>query len=288
MDIGIAIPGCVPGTSGATVVTWAQEAERHGFSTVAALDRLVFDSYEPLTALAAAAAVTRRCGLMTAVLLAPLRSGTALLTKQVATVNRLSGHRLTLGLSVGARPDDYQVAGVPMRGRGARLEAQLDEMGRLWVGDEDRPGLGAGAVPGTPGGPPIILGGHSPAALDRAARRAQGWIAGGTGPDLFAHSMRSFTEAWHRHARKGSPRILALAYFALGADAERLADEYLLHYYRSAGPFTRIVRQSAAVTADGMRSLAKSFEANGCDEVIFVPCSARADQMARAAEIVFS
>lgn len=283
MDIGIGLPCCVPGTAGATFLDWAREADRGGFSTVAALDRLVLDGYEPLAALAAAAAATERCRLMTAVLLSPLRN-TALLTKQVATVDRLSGHRLTLGLAVGARPDDYEVGGVPMRGRGARLEAQLDDMARLWHGEGERPGLGAGPAPGAPGGPPLVLGGHAPAAMDRAARRAQGWIAGGAGPEMFGGAARAFTGAWRRHGRKGSPRLHALAYFALGAGAEEAAAGYLRAYYRSAGPFAEIVLRAAAVTPDRVQEVAKRFEEQGCDELIFVPCSSGLDQVARLAD----
>jgi alkanesulfonate monooxygenase SsuD/methylene tetrahydromethanopterin reductase-like flavin-dependent oxidoreductase (luciferase family) len=285
MDISIGLPGSVPGTPGATIPAWARAAEQAGFATLTTIDRIVYDSYEPLTTLAAAAAVTERIGLMTAILISPLHANTALLTKQAATVDRLSGHRLKLGLAVGARPDDFEVSGVPMAGRGTRLEAQIGEMARLWSGDADHPGLGAGPAPGAPDGPPIILGGHTPAAVDRAARLAQGWIAGGAGPEAFGHGARAFTERWRLHGRPGDPRRLALAYFALGDDAERIAEGYIREYYKSAGPFAEMAFRQAAVSDDGVRGLVKRFEAADCDELIFVPCSAELDQVARLAEI---
>ena len=68
MDVGIGLPNAVTGTSGAELVEWARRAEARGFSTLGTIDRLVFSNYEPLTALAAAAAVTERIGLTTAVL----------------------------------------------------------------------------------------------------------------------------------------------------------------------------------------------------------------------------
>ena len=82
MDIGIGLPNMVPGAGGAEMVEWAKRAEARGFSSLGTLDRILYESYEPLTALAAAAAVTERIGLLTAVLLGPLRTNAPLLAKQ--------------------------------------------------------------------------------------------------------------------------------------------------------------------------------------------------------------
>jgi alkanesulfonate monooxygenase SsuD/methylene tetrahydromethanopterin reductase-like flavin-dependent oxidoreductase (luciferase family) len=284
MDISIGLPGSVPGTPGTTIPAWARAADEAGFSTLAAIDRIVYDSYDPLTALAAAAAVTERIGLMTAILIGPLHANTALLTKQLATIDRLSGHRLTLGLAVGSRPDDFEVSGVPTKERGVRLEAQIAEIARLWEGT-DHPAFGTRPAPGTAGGPALILGGHAPAALDRAARLAQGWISGGAGPDAFGHGARALTERWRRHGRADAPRRLSLAYYALGDDAERVAERYIRDYYASAGPFAEIAFRQAAVSADGVRDLIDRFTAAGCDELIFMPCSAGLDQITRLADV---
>ncbi|GAA1991591.1 LLM class flavin-dependent oxidoreductase [Kitasatospora viridis] len=286
MDISIALPGSIPGADAGLLVDWARTADRAGFTSLAALDRLVYDSFEPLTALAAAAAVTERIRLMTAVLLSPLHTNTALLAKQAATVHRLSGERLTLGLAVGARPDDYQVSDVPMRGRGARLERQVAELQRLWAGEGEHQALGTGPAPGRPGGPGLVLGGHTPAAMDRAARLADGWIAGGAGPDLFGMASRGFTARWQQHERAGRPRLYSLCYFALGDNAQAEAEGYLRTYYRNAGPFAQIALGAAAFGLEQARERAKQFADQGCDELIFVPCAARTDQVAGLAELL--
>src|ERR687888_2610979 len=114
MQIGIGLPTTVPGTEGSAVVRWARRAEERGFSSLGVLDRIVYDNYEPLIALAGAAGATERIRLATTILIAPSRVDATLLAKQAASVDRLSGGRLTPGMGGGGRPDDFEVAGAPM------------------------------------------------------------------------------------------------------------------------------------------------------------------------------
>src|SRR5438874_8896054 len=100
MDIGIGLPNPIPGTPGRTLLAWARRAEDRGFATLATIDRIAYPSHESLIALAGAAAVTQRIELFTNVLLGPTRNA-ILLAKESASVDQLSGGRLTLGLSVG-------------------------------------------------------------------------------------------------------------------------------------------------------------------------------------------
>ena len=122
MDIGIGLPTTIPGTEGRTLVDWARHAEEAGFSTLGTIGRLVYPNYEELIALSAAAAVTSRIRLTTSVLLAPLYTNFALLAKQAASLDRLSGGRLVLGMGLGGRDDDFAASGVSTQGRGRRLD----------------------------------------------------------------------------------------------------------------------------------------------------------------------
>src|SRR5947209_10753982 len=131
MRVGIGLPTGVARVDGQLVIEWARRADAGSFSSLGVIDRLVFDSYEPLTALAAAAAVTQRVLLATTIVIGPLHNN-ALLAKVAASIDALSGGRLVLGLAVGARKEDYDAVGIDYRTRGKRLTEQLATLRSLW------------------------------------------------------------------------------------------------------------------------------------------------------------
>jgi alkanesulfonate monooxygenase SsuD/methylene tetrahydromethanopterin reductase-like flavin-dependent oxidoreductase (luciferase family) len=276
MDVGIGLPNAVPDTAGGTLVEWARRAEEAGFSTLGTIGRLVYPNYEELIALAAAAAV----------LLAPLRTNTALCAKQAASLDRVSGGRLVLGLGIGGREDDFAASGVTMAGRGRRFDEQLAELQRVWAG-AGRGGIDPiGPPPARPGGPELILGGTAEASFRRVARVAAGWINGGGSPDMFAQAAAAVDQAWRDEGRPGQPRKLSLAYFALGPDARALADGYLGSYYAFLGDIAGQIAASAAVSPEMVRGYAAAFAEAGCDELIFVPASSSLEQVSLLAEAV--
>ncbi len=180
MDIGLGLPISTP----SRLIGWARRGEASGFHSLALLDRLVFDNPEPLVTLAALAGAIERIRLQTEVLLGPLRS-TALLAKQVATIDYMSGGRFVLGIGVGGRADDHAAAGTPLHQRGRLLDRQLDDLHRIWRGDAysasgaTDAGAPIGPRPATAGGPPVLIGAFAPAALARVARhteRGSRWV----------------------------------------------------------------------------------------------------------------
>jgi alkanesulfonate monooxygenase SsuD/methylene tetrahydromethanopterin reductase-like flavin-dependent oxidoreductase (luciferase family) len=265
---------------------WASRAEQAGFSTLGTIGRVVYPNYEELIALTAAAAVTSRIRLTTSVLLAPLYTNYVLFAKQAASLDRISGGRLVLGLGLGGRDDDFTASGVPTSGRGQRLEEQIGVMKRVWSGEKLGMAGGVGPEPVRPGGPEIILGGQTEASFRRAARLADGWIMGGGTPDMFAQAAAAVDGAWQEAGRTGKPRKLSLAYFALGPDARALADSYLLDYYAFLGDFAGQVAASAAISPEMVRSYVAAFESAGCDELIFIPTASTLDQVELLGEAV--
>jgi alkanesulfonate monooxygenase SsuD/methylene tetrahydromethanopterin reductase-like flavin-dependent oxidoreductase (luciferase family) len=286
MDIGIGLPNTVPGTEGRRLVDWAKDAEEAGFSTLGTIGRLVYPNYEELIALAAAAAVTSRIRLTTSVLLAPLYANTALFAKQAASLDRLSGGRLVLGLGLGGRDDDYSASALPTAGKGRRLDQQLTEMKRIWSGENYGFAGAIGPEPVRPGGPELILGGAAEASFRRVALLGDGWIMGGGTPEMFAQAAAAVDQAWAEAGRPGKPRKLSLAYFALGPEARGHADSYLLDYYGFLGDIARQIAAGAAVSTEMVKGYAAAFEAAGCDELIFVPTTASPDQVTLLAAAV--
>jgi alkanesulfonate monooxygenase SsuD/methylene tetrahydromethanopterin reductase-like flavin-dependent oxidoreductase (luciferase family) len=286
VDIGIGLPNAVPGTEGRRLVDWAKNAEDAGFSTLGTIGRLVYQNYEELVALSAAAAVTSRIRLTTSVLLAPLYTNAALFAKQAASLDRLSGGRLVLGLGLGGRDDDYAASALPTAGQGRRFDQQLADMKRIWSGER----LGyAGAIGPEPvrrGGPELILGGAADATFRRVALLGDGWIMGGGTPDMFAQGAAAVDKAWQDAGRPGKPRKLSLAYFALGSGARDHADNYLLRYYDWLGDVARQIAAGAAVSTEMAESQAAAFASAGCDELIFVPTTAAPDQISLLADAV--
>ena len=180
MDIGIGLPVAVPGTDGATIVEWAQAAEEVGFSSIGVLDRIVYDNYDPIAVLGAAAAVTD-IRLLGAVLLVPLRGSGAVVAKQLASVDRLSLGRLTVAVVTGDREDDYIASGTDFERRGHDHDRMLVEMHQTWQGVAAGVTGTIGPLPAQRGGPPVLVGGYGPAAIRRVVRHGAGWIwaAGG-------------------------------------------------------------------------------------------------------------
>lgn len=285
MQIGIGLPASVTGVDRDHLLTWARTADEHGYSGVAVLDRLVHNNWDAVIALAAAAAVTERVTLTTAVLVAPYRGNAALLAKQLATVDRLSRGRLVIGLAAGTRSDDYVVSHVDFKSRGHQMDMVLDTFAQAWASHDDAnandlAGIAAVGPPPWRSRPPLLIGGTSPAALRRAATRGDGWIMGGGNADAFRSGRARLAEAWSVADRTGQPRTAAIAYFALGPDGEKSARDYLGDYYAFLGENTaRDIAESAVVNEAGARERVRAFADAGCDELFFMPCDASPRQI---------
>jgi alkanesulfonate monooxygenase SsuD/methylene tetrahydromethanopterin reductase-like flavin-dependent oxidoreductase (luciferase family) len=284
MDVAIGLPTTVPGATGDQITEYARRGESHGFSSLGALDRLIYPGYEPLTALAAAAAATERIGLVTSVLLAPYRLNAALLGKEAASVHRLSGGRLTLGLGLGWREDDYEASGTQYSRRGRKFDEMLPVIERVFKGEKF--GFAGGIGPEVVEDPPrIMIGGAADVAFERAARYGAGWILGGGTPDQAREGREKVQAAWSEQGRQGAPRVGALIYFSLGSDAEADAESYLGHYYAAMGEeIAGQIVAGARKSPDALREAIAAFTEAGVDELILFPCSAEPDQVDLAAE----
>ncbi len=259
------------------MLEWARRADAGPFSSLGVVDRVAYHSLEPMAALSAAAAITERVRLVTMVVIGPLRSA-ALLAQQAATLDMLSNGRLTLGLSIGARHDDYEVCGVDPRRRGEMLSDQLAEIRRIWEEDS------AGPIPSQPGGPDLLVGGSGGAAMQRMARSSDGYVHGGGPPRAFAAAAERARSAWVEAGRPGSPQLWGQAYFALGAVEEGAA--YLRDYYAFTGGFAERIAAANLTTPNAVSDLVRGYRDAGCDHLVLLPTVSDLDQLERLAEVV--
>lgn len=280
MRISLGLPSAVSPPDGTVVVEWARRAETAGFDSVAVIDRLLAPTYDPLTVLAAAAAVTERIELITAIVLAPLRPA-AILAAQAATVDQMSRGRLTLGLGVGSRKDDYQAVGVPFNTRGQVMDAQLRALRRAW----DVPGESTtGPAPYRASGPPLLFGGNSPAAFRRLGQHGRGWICARGGARAFAEGAARARQSWSDFDRPGRPRLLSVINYSIGPDSVDVREAFMRRYYGSK-PFVQSMIDETPTSVEELADVLAEHVAADCDDIVLLPCSPDMSQIDALAQL---
>jgi len=268
------------------MLEWATRADRGPFSSLVVTDRVVSNALEPLMVLAIAAGATRRVRLMTSVVIGPTRE-TTLLARQAATLDALSGGRLTLGIGIGVRENDYSATGFDFHRRGRRVEEQLPILRRLWSGERLSDEVGPVGPPSArPGGPELLIGGYVPAVARRIASWGDGYMApGGGDPESMLEMWKRINELWRDAGRQGQPRWVGAGYFALGPNALDQASRYINANYGYNPELAERRLRGIPITREAVETAIKRQADMGVDEFILRPCAAELDQMERLAEI---
>jgi alkanesulfonate monooxygenase SsuD/methylene tetrahydromethanopterin reductase-like flavin-dependent oxidoreductase (luciferase family) len=287
VKIGIGLPNTTLDVSGGLLLDWARRAEERGFSSLATIDRFGYPSYDALTALTAAAALTDRIGVMTNVLLEPAYDP-VLLAKVTASLDQISKGRLTLGIGVGGRPDDYELTGRSFSERGRRLDSDLELLHKAWAGDP-LPGTSFPVAPSTQRGRvPLLIGGEARRAAFRAAKWQAGFTIGGAPPELAAGSIQEFRTLYEQAGGAGEPRVVALTYFSLGDEHVEESLHNLRTYYGFLGDWVEAVATGPPRSLQEVRDRTAAFEALGVDELVFDPTVASLDQVDRLADVLLT
>ncbi len=285
MQIGIGLPSTTLDVSGRLLIDWAKRAEELGFSSLATIDRIAYPSYDSLTALTAAAAVTERIGILTNLLLEPAYNP-VLLAKATASLDQVSAGRLTLGLGVGSRPDDYQLTGRSFTDRGQGFDSDLELLHRVWAGEPVDGSPFPVAPRSSSGRIPLLIGGQPQLAAPRAAKWGGGYTIGGAPPEMAAGAIQAFKAAWQQAGGTGTPRIVVLSYFSLGEQHTDESLHNLRSYYGFLGDWAEAVATGAPRTPQAVRDRVEAFAAAGVDELIFDPTVADLDQVSLLAEAI--
>lgn len=292
MDVGVALPTMAPGYGPRTTVDWSRGIDAGPFSSVSAGERITFTNPELVTTLAAAAAVTERVRIIANVLVLPLHP-VAVVAKQTATIDQLSGGRFTLGVGVGGRGHDYRAAESPYERRHARLDEGVAELCRLWAGEV--PFDGADPVepaPVQPGGPPLWSGSLGPKGMARAARWADGvtgFSIGGRAREMET-TNRLADDAW-AEAGRPPPRKVSGCFYAVGVDDP--GPTLLAFARRYLAIFGEEMAEALAAdvwvsSPDALCQVLDDAEGAGCDELILVPGTVDLACLDATAEVVAS
>jgi alkanesulfonate monooxygenase SsuD/methylene tetrahydromethanopterin reductase-like flavin-dependent oxidoreductase (luciferase family) len=283
MKIGIGLPNQVRGTRPTVIPGWAALAEQAGFSTLGTVGRIAYPGVMDTVALAAAAATTTTIGLFSNVMLGPVWPP-VLLAKETAAIDAVSGGRLTLGLGVGGRPDDFTVDGLGMAGRGRRFDQDLATYHHVWkgqpVGDGPNP-----AVTQEARAIPLMFGGSVPAAFERVARWGTGYVGGSVPAPMVAPAFEATRAAWTSARRAGAPRLVAIAYFALG-DTEQGRANVWDYYSISGDEIARLITDGVADGPAQVKDTVAAFADIGADELILNPTVGNPEEITRLADIV--
>ncbi|MGB0101531.1 MAG: LLM class flavin-dependent oxidoreductase [Nocardioides sp.] len=296
MQVGMTLPVMEPDLWEAadTLEAWARAVDEGPFSSLCFGERMAFDNPDTLTLLGAAAAWTSRVRLTTTVVVPQLHEPVPL-AKALATGDRLSRGRLSVGLGVGGRDEDYRAAGAdPATRTMAGMAERVAVMRRVWAGervvDAVRP---VGPPPAQPGGPELLVGTLGP----RTIRSAAAWADGLAGMSLdldLAEMDQVFTltrDAW-RDGGRPEPRVTTSFWFALddGSGAAREQVHRHLRHYMNWIPGTYVDALAAtagfAGTAAELGDVLQRIADLGADEVQLIPTGADVQQVHRVADLL--
>ena len=262
----------------------AARIEELGYDSVWTSEHIFFyfTTSDALTTLAAAAALTSRIRLGTAVLLLPLRPA-ALAAKEITSVDVISGGRLTLGIGVGGEyPKEFQAVGVPGKERGARTDEAIQLLRKLWTEDNVSfdgrftvlDGVTLQPKPAQPGGPPLWIAGRSQAAIRRAGRLGDGYLPYLFSPERFRDSLAQVRQVAEEAGRDPAAIEGALYQFICLTDsyeeAKGIAAADLSRRYNQ--PFEKIVDRYVVMgTADDCARRLADFADAGVRHFLLVP-----------------
>lgn len=282
MRIGLGLANKSAGLVAEAMGEWAGKAEDRGFDFLGTNGRAAYPGVVDTVALAVAAAVTTRVELLPSLIIAPSWPP-ELLAIELAGIDAVSGGRLTVGLGLGVRPDDYPVSGLGPRGVGARLDHDLPIYRAIWRGERTHDAANP-YVPVSGRELPLLFGGNgAPAAFLRMARWGTGYIAPSIPATMAAPLVAAARDAWTHEGRQGQPRIVGIAYSGLSDPEAGRAS--IAEFYAATGEQTvAIVSDYMSDTAQDLRNVAEQWRDIGADDLLVLPARADIAEIDRVAD----
>jgi probable F420-dependent oxidoreductase len=279
LQFGITLP-----LAGDFDLSHAEMAEQLGYDAIWVSEHIVFyvPTFDAVTTMAALAARTSRIRIGSAIMLLPLRPPAAV-AKAVSTLDIIANGRITLGIGVGGEyPKEFEVCGVSVHERGGRANEGIEVLRALWTQEPASyhgkyfqfTDVSMQPKPMQPGGPPIIIGGRSDAALRRAARLGDGYMPYLFTPKQYAdglHKVHSYASEYGRTLERFQPTLYQFIYVAdTYQTAFQQANTRLSANYNQ--PFDKLVDRYCAVgTPHACIARLQEYIDAGARDIILVP-----------------
>jgi len=290
MQITMSLPSCSSHDREAEIA-WYRGIDEGPWDGLAAFERVVYPWSWALTVqLAAAAAMTERVRIWSGIAILPVRNA-ALFAKEAATIDVLSGGRLTLGVGIGAHDVEYVATAGELKERRQRMDEQVSVMKNIWAQVPPVEGHYAiGPEPVQGGGIPLIAGVEGPKAIARAAKWAKGVMDGSYAMHFDAERIgeqrQRVIKGWTEAGRSDMPHFSASLFFSLGDDPKEQMGEFLADFLRPYDVDAGFLETTTCYGADNLRAAVSGARHVGVDNLILFPTTADPQELLRAREVL--
>lgn len=291
MKVGICLPYMKRGFNRDQILEWCRRIDQGPFYSISCGERITGYTYEMSVMLATAAAVTERVQINATLYVLPMHNA-VWAAKQIATLDVVSGGRMTVTVGVGGRENDYRAVGAGFERRHQRMDEQVAEMRRIWAQQPPFAGVDpVGPQPLQAGGPRILAGVMGPKSMARVARWADGVYAFSLNGEKaeIGNLLAMAEEAWKSAGRDNPPYRLGGFWYTLAPeDARSKLQEYVFNYLKIAGDdVARMVAETMTRYESGaIGDALDAMEELGCEEVFMVPATAELAEIDRLEAII--
>jgi alkanesulfonate monooxygenase SsuD/methylene tetrahydromethanopterin reductase-like flavin-dependent oxidoreductase (luciferase family) len=290
MKIGFCFPYTQADMSRELMLEWFRRIEAGPFSTISCGERMVGPSVDMMATLAAAAAVTERVRIAPTLYVLPMHPAIKV-AKHAATLDLISGGRVSITVGIGGRQQDYQcMEREPVR-RYAKMDEQVAMIRRIWAGELPFDGAEpVGPRPVQPGGPPILAGVTGPRGIARASKWADGvyaWSSNGVAAEIGTQLERA-RNAWQESERDEAPSHVAGFWYSLAPNADENLKAYVYKYIKIlSDPIAKAMASMAdRSTLDAVRATLDAYEELGVDECLLNSATAELSEIDGILEVI--
>jgi alkanesulfonate monooxygenase SsuD/methylene tetrahydromethanopterin reductase-like flavin-dependent oxidoreductase (luciferase family) len=290
MRYGVCLPYMKRDYDRDTLLAWCRAIDAGPWDSLSCGERITGPTCDMRILLGAAAALTTRVRIVPSLYVLPMHSA-VWAAKEIATLDVVSGGRVTVTVGVGGREKDYRAVGATFTHRHERMDAQVAEMRRIWAGVPPFEGADpVGPVPVQPGGPPILAGAMGPKSMRRAAEWAQGVYAFSMNGEKHevANMLQMADASWESAGRADRPYRMAGFWHSLADAAAPRLRQYVHDYLKIADENVAnlVAGSMTRSSADAVRRVIDDYHALDVDEIMFVPVTADLAEIERLAELM--